>query len=332
MTRRLLAVAGGGGTITQGPLGRIPGTYGQDDLLPGGAKIRGLNLVPSEAQWNHAGNVAGDGWAVLWRWWDPDWLAAQLDDAVEFGCNVVRVMGSILGIHLGYYSRATYLAEWSELLEMCRVRGLYFYPCGNPGGVEVSPIPDATLQDEMVAWAAHIAAYRTSIAIDLVQEDHAFGASADGIALADAVRDVTTLPLTYSIIGGNPSTLGHAENDAAVTALSAIVDFYDLHWYYDPGEDDIEQYWWDGGRIAKLVIGEYGSPFSAGAAAQTARYEAVAATINHAGNSGRRPAGAFAWVARDFGDNPATEMWGLSEADGTRRTWITAPFLTIPKT
>ena len=333
MTRRLLAIAGGGGTITQGPLGRIPGTYGQDDLLPGGAKIRGVNLVAAEAQW--AQGAAGDGWSVLYEFWDADWMEAQLDDAVEYGCNVVRVMGSIRGIWLSNYTRAAYLARWSELIEMCRVRGLYLYPVGNPGGVEISDIPYATVEAEIVAWATHVAAYRTSIAIDVVQEDDAYGASADGQALLDALRDVVTLPLTYSIIGGTKSQLEHADSNAPIAALIGRVDFFDFHWYYNPAATVIEQYWWDNGAgrpTKKFLIGEYGGPFSDGAAAQTARYEAVAAAINYAGDSGRRPAGAFAWVARDFGTDTATEMWGLKTAAGGERTWITTPFKTIPKT
>lgn len=329
--RRLLAAAAGGGTITQGPLGRIPGTYGQDDLLPGGAKIRGLNLVPSYAQWVLAG---GHGWATLWKNWDAAWIEAQLDDAVEYGCNVVRVMGSVWGIELGDYTRSAYLARWSEFLEMCRARGLYVYPCGNPGGYEIASTTYATVEAEMVAWAAHVAAYRTSIAIDIVQEDDAYGASSDGQNLRDAVAAVTTLPLTYSVTGTTKSQLGHADNDAVVLALFNIVDFFDFHWYYSPGADDIEQFWWDNGvgrPLRKVVIGEYGSPYSAGAAAQTARYEAISDTINYAGDSGRRPAGAFAWVARDFGSDPATDMWGLSAADGTRRSWIITPFEAIAK-
>jgi len=37
-------------------------------------------------------------------------------------------------------------------------------------------------------------------------------------------------------------------------------------------------------------------------------------------------------VAPDFGTDPATAEWGLSEADGTRRAWIITPFETIPVT
>lgn len=328
---RLLGAAGAGGSFSGSH--RITGTFGTDDLLPGGAKIRGLNLVWSEAQWYHSGNAADDNWATGWRWWDEGWLIAQLDDAVDFGVNVVRIMGSALGIYRGYYSEATYLTEWATLIDLATARGLYMYPCFHAGNDPYdTEIPAATLQGYARNWTRSVGRTRRCIAIDIVNEDTDYAVTTDGQALASAIRGATDLPLTYSVVGGTKSQLGHADNDTVVSAINATVDFFDFHWYYNPTSTDIETYWWDGGRTKKIVIGEYGSPESAGASAQTARYEAVADAINHAGDSGRRPAGAFAWVSRDFGPSASIEKWGLSEANGTRRSWIVTPFETIPKT
>jgi len=120
-------------------------------------------------------------------------------------------------------------ARADEFIEMCRVRGPKIYPVGNPGGYEVAGIPYATLEAEMVAWAAHVTAYRTTIAIDVVQEDTDYGASTDGQNLIAAVRGVTTVPLTYSLTGSTKSQLGHSDNNTVVSALFSIVDFFDFH-------------------------------------------------------------------------------------------------------
>lgn len=258
----------------------------------------------------------------------------QLDDAVAFGCNAVRVMGSITGIHRGNYTRAAYLALWDDLNDMCETRGLYLYPCMQPGGTgdAFGDLPQTYLEAEGEAWAAHVNAYNNCIGIDVVQENHAYGSSSNGLALLRVLRRVTDLPLTYSIVGGTPSQLGHADNTAAVNSLINRVDFVDLHWYYNPASTAVEQYWWDAGYAKPLVIGEFGEDEAAGDAAQTAHYTAVAAAMAHAGDSGRRSAGAFAWCARDFVSSPSSNQWGLSTAAGVARTEMTVPFQTIPKT
>jgi hypothetical protein len=228
--------------------------------------------VPLEAQW--AAGTAGDGWSVMWEHWDADAVAAQLDDAVAYGCNVVRTMGSVLGIHLGNYTRAAYLALWDELEAMATARGLYLYPTLNPGGAERTPMSAAFLTAEARAWAAHVNAYRRCVAIDVIQEDHVWGASAAGQALLGELREVTDLPLTYSIIGGAPGQPHTAENQAARDLLRGKVDLLDLHWY-------------------------------------------IVAAVSHVGASGRRPAGAFAWCARDFVSTPTSNQWGLKSGDGS---------------
>lgn len=331
----LLAAVGRGSGFSASHL--IPGTYGQDDLLPGGGKIRGLNLVASQAQWQHAGNAAGDGWAVLWRWWDLAWLQAQLDDAVDMGVNVVRVMGSVVGIARGYYTEAAYLDLWSIFIDECTDRGLYVYPCFHPGSDSAyqTEIAQSDLEGYAARWAQRVGRTKRCIAIDIIQEDDAYGSSSNGSALKAAIRAVSDLPLTYSITGTTRSQLGHADNNDAVLDLFTTVDFFDFHWYYAPAASDIETYWWDNGPgrpFKKVVVGEFGSPLSVGAGAQTARYQAIVDCLSYEGDSGRRPAGGFAWVARDFGTNAATEKWGLSEADGTRRTYISDVFETLPVT
>jgi hypothetical protein len=271
--------------------------------------------VPLEAQW--AAGTAGDGWSVMWEHWDADAVAAQLDDAVAYGCNVVRTMGSVLGIHLGNYTRAAYLALWDELEAMATARGLYLYPTLNPGGAERTPMSAAFLTAEARAWAAHVNAYRRCVAIDVIQEDHVWGASAAGQALLGELREVTDLPLTYSIIGGAPGQPHTAENQAARDLLRGKVDLLDLHWYFDtPAANVLEVHVWPDETVP-LVIGEYGAPLSLGAATQEAQVDAIVAAVSHVGASGRRPAGAFAWCARDFVSTPTSNQWGLKSGDGS---------------
>lgn len=269
---------------------------------------------------------------MLWDIWDLPWIETQLDDAVALGCNVVRIMGSLVGLYNGRYDRATYHARWAELNDACVDRGLRLYPCMQPGNASdgISGVPQAFLETEGAAWAALINGFQNAIGIDVVQENHAFGATYNGGSLLNVIRDVTDLPLTFSIVGGTPSQLGHADNTAAMTAIRFRVDFMDLHWYHNPTSTGIETYFWDAGYDMPFLVGEFGHVASAGQAAQEARFQAVKDTIAHAGNSGRRPAGALVWDLRDAEGLATSDQYGLRDEDGVTRAYLTAIFDQIP--
>lgn len=313
--------------------GRISGTYGQDDLLPGGGKIRGCNLIPG-ANDRVAADQTGGLWAVLWDLWDTAWIEEQLDNAVVADCNVVRIMGSLVGIHYGRYGRVEYLAKWTELNTECVARGLRLYPCMQPGNIgdDITIPTNAFLRQEAAHWTALIHSFTNCIGIDVVQENHSYASSSDGKALMDTCRLYTDLPLTCSIIGGTPSQLGHADNTAAMAAVRAQVDFMDLHWYYTPAATTIETNYWDAGHTKPLVIGEFGSAASNGSTAQETHFDAVGDAINNAGDSGRRPAGAFVWDIQDCAGLATSDQWGLFDSSGAERTNLTALFNAIPIT
>lgn len=333
MLTRLLAVTGGGARFSTTHL--PAGTIGTDDLLPGGAKIRGLNITLSAAQISAAS--AGNLWASMWANWDETWMTDQLDDAVAYGCNAVRTMGSIAGIYGGEYTEADYLDLWSHFIELCADRGLYVYPCmqpGNPSDSDFGSVPYANVEAYALNWLRRVGRTRRCIGVDVVQESDAYATSTDGQSLIAAMQSASDLPMTYSVAGGTKSQLGHADNNAVVLALFDIVDYFDFHWYADPTSTDIETWWWDNGAgrpTKRVLIGEFGGQLSLGSSAQTTRYQAIVDTISYEGDSGRRPAGGFAWCARDF-NTVSSDQWGLKSADGTERTYISSVFETLPVT
>lgn len=322
MSRRLRRLtAGHHGAFT------LPWVSGAGDLLPAGGKVRGLNLGPSPAQWE-AGAYT---FQMIWAHWDQGWINACLDDAVEFGCNVVRQFGALTGIMWGVYTRAEYLALWDQLYDAATARGLHLYPCND--GVDAFQTY-ADLETEMVAFAAHINSWPfRPIGIDIIQEQPAFGVSASGIALAAAVRAVTSLPLTYSNNAPASGPAGDMSTSAFQTLLAGldpIVDFHDAHWYFDPPATELETYYWGHGYTKPILIGEFGSSQAEGSGANASRYSSVAAVMNH--SYSRRPAGALAWLARDWSTTDTSNEWGLSSSSGVRRSGMVTTFETIPKT
>lgn len=309
-----------------------PGSYGVDDLLPGGVKVRGANLTRNLTQ--HSTDPTQSS-VYLWSLWDATDVQEQMDLAVEAGCNVVRIAhGSFPVVYSGAITEATYLSRWMDIMAWAESRGLYVYATiqnGN-GKDDFSAIPYATYEGYATRLVEEIGPTRRCVAIDVVQESTAFATSASGQNLIAAVKGVTDLPCTYSIIGGDASKLGHATNDAAVSSLKDIVDFFDLHWYYNPASTDIETYWYGSGFARadfRLVVGEFGMAQSAGATAIQERYEAVASAVIADGASGHKAAGAVAWATRDYSTD-ASLKWGLFDVDDSERTYMTTPLKTIP--
>lgn len=313
----------------------IPGTYGPDDLLPGGAKIRGLNVTRNKAQ-NATTPFNADSY--MWRDWDPVGLQAQLDDAVEFGCNVVRIgHGSFTVVYSGAITEATYISRWMTLMGWAEARGLYVYPTlqnGN-GNDNFTGVPYATYEGYATRLVAELGPTQRCIGIDVVQEARPFAISTSGSNLINAVRGVTDLPCTYSLIS-QESPLGgggtQTASNVAIPTLLPIVDFFDLHWYWTPPSASVfEDYWWNFGIRSgyRVLLGEFGGKESEGGSVLEARFARIADSMAYVGASGHRPAGAITWCARDF-DTPITNQHGLSLADGTRRCYRVEPFQTIP--
>lgn len=316
--------------------GRIPGSYGADDLLPAGGKIRGGNISASlHAETDGVVGVAPENqqtsaylWAVEWRDFDnASWITHNLDLAVLQGCNVVRVIGSINGIRKGYYTRAQYHAKWDLLRDMCVARGLYLYPCAQSTTYdEFSSIATGDYLAEVVAWAQHINDYQRCIGIDLVSEGDTFAQSTAGLNLYNAVKQVTNLPLTYSFVGsGGDPTL------ATVRAATANRrDFADIHQYFNPSASAVETAYWGVGQTQPFLVGEFGSPVSAGQSTQTARFQAIHDEVAYVGASARRLAGAFVWSIQDSDTTPGNQ-YGLYDLSNVERTYLSTVFATFPK-
>lgn len=304
------------------------GDYGQDDLLPDGGKVRGMNIAPAPEAF--VGLPAGKSvWTRLWGdTYSEAYMLSQVQKAAALGCNVIRVMGNLGGILDGDYDRATYLARWDHLNDICAQRGIYLYPCSTPGN-DVQWVYNASMLAEQLAFAEHVEAYGRCIGLDIVQELYSFAASADGLALINAVRAAVSLPLTYSLLSSD-SVL--SSNLAKRDALRSRVDFFDHHWHSTPTVGDVETYYWDEGETKPLLIGEFGNPVSVGDAAQNLHYRRVRDTISVAGGvSGRRGAGAISWCVSDWQDTDPTEQWGAFDIDGVPRPSLTSVVQSILK-
>lgn len=302
--------------------------------MPGGAKIRGMNIAPPPAAFVDI-PVGVSVWSRLWGdCWDlDDWIIPNLDRIASHGCNVVRAMGSLVGILNDDYDRATYLSRWDDFNAAAANRGLYIYPCAQPGThSSEAELASAEMLAEMLAFTEHVHEYRTCIGIDVVQELHAWASSAPATTLMNSLREVTDLPLTYSF-RGTDSVL--PTNVAKRDDVRDKVDFFDLHWYYSPAADgtDMETYYWADGETKPVLIGEFGDPLSAGSAAQNLRYRRIRTTINATGaSSGRRTAGGIQWVTTDWQNTDPTDQWGAYDIAGVERTYLTDVIEEIAKT
>ena len=311
------------------PSGRIPGGYGPDSILPNGARIRGSNIL---RPWG----LSAPGvpyFAGQWTAFDAcfPWFVECMDAAASIGCNVVTVFGSAWPVAGGHMSETAYLDAWDAVIAAAEERDLYVYAKAQSYYVDdFELLTLADLLEVIVPWAERIHRTRRIAGIDLVQEGQPWArttAGTDGRTLYDAVKEVTDLSCTYSIIGSlaNPT-------EPTQRATLAFVDYFDLHWYFDPPATAFETYF-DSGEGRRIMIGEFGRPLGDGAAAQETRYQAVANALNHAGDSGRRPSGGIQWSLADYDDDANVgNLYGMFSNALVERTNLTAIFETISKT
>lgn len=290
-----------------------------DDLLAGGAKVRGVNLTVEPSA----------DWVDLWTDWDWDgWIKQQIDRVATLdGVNVIRAMGSYQAVHDGL-SEATYLARWAQLAAYVDSLGLRLYPCGGDRVGDtpyVAPYYDNSfVSDLAIATISAVSDY-DPIGFDIVNEQPDWARqSIYGGAVASSIRAAhPTVPLTMSRAVTTDALASQLYNFASV---SPFVDFHDVHVFGTLTSTIFNAYWTQ--ETKPLLLGEYGAPVSDGQAAQEARYNAVKAILNNT-SQGRRLAGGLAWAAQDQGTADA-DKFGLFANDGTERTYLTSIFESMP--
>lgn len=323
-------------TRQTGPLpGRRPG-----DLLPGGAKIRGVNITATLAQEaiaaGHYPNL--DRWRVMWSQWDATAIQTALDRAVAVGANCVRIQGSPYALYTSTITQAAYFTLWDQLSAWCQQRGLFLYPTGADGGPNdlFGGVPAATQITLLTAWAAHMGTLPDVIGLDLVQENDSYRTSSTALNIYQSVKAVTSLPCTYSTFASMDVT-----GNLAPTYLADRMDYFDFHVYYGGASTAPLDAYWTAGGTRPVVIGEFSHTISQNfnADAWIQRYNEVKALVTHIGPAGQRVAGAQCWASGDSypwspaGSPPFSpgDNFGLFDDAGVERTWITNVLRTFPK-
>jgi len=261
-----------GGVATLDAVGRVPAgqipvvrpvpAVGARSFLPNGVKLRGANLVvkPSHPLTN-SGFTNQGAWARYYEEWDwTGWIKPQIDRAIYEGMNGIRQIGDVFGLKLGYYSEATYLAHWAQLIEYCAANNLYVYATGGSelhfGGASY-----AEVAAYIAAYASFVNQYPNVIALDVLQEipDATSGRIANLKIVRDACKAANpNLPMTFSMAAVNGFNAV-----ATVQALDPIVDFFDGHGYSTVTELSLNNIpgsgYYTSTHPKPLMIGEFGA-------------------------------------------------------------------------
>ena len=333
VNRLALAPAASPATVTasSGVLTRTSGklTTSQSwQLLPSSQYGRGSNISFSYNTASYPFNGSQQGWPTLWGLaWNIDEVARRIDHVSVIGGNVIRMPGTVSGIYKGYLSRATYFERWRQVSQRCQERGLFLYPyLADYFNDDFAATPAATVQAEVTAAAAFLHTLPDIIGLDLVQETpDSFPASTAGVSIYNAVKAVTTLPLTYSSL----STL------SALPPVNAPVskDFHDYHIYSDPSAADATALttYWSGGGTKPVFFGEFGNN---GTDASATRLQNVRNLMaNTTGSGGQRVAGGCNWGIEDFvlaGGGDLSGLFAGPVGAYAEKTSLTAVMRTIP--
>lgn len=298
---------------------RVPMRRSAMILNAEGIKFRGGNIVPKATD--------GGLWTNLYNNWDwAGWIKPQVDNIAAIGANAIRLVGGPDGVLNGTYTQATYLAHWKQLLDYCASKNLYVYAAGgdNPQMTNGKTILDA--QPILVAHASLLELYANAIAFDVWQESNGLVTAADGTTVTNAIRAVSTLPLTFSHTNVTAALMADATFLASSGAygFGGIVDFFDVHVYFNAALADLNALW--ALTSLPLMIGEFGAAQNNTQAQQTVIYQRVRDFM------ATRPdvMGAFVWAITDQ-DTVNTNQWGVFDSSFVYRAWIGDVFKTFPR-
>lgn len=293
-------------------------------LLPGGARVRGSNIVPQAAH---------QDWHWLWRDWAwTDWIKWQIDLLAGLtGANTVRVMGTYKAIYDATLTEADYLDRWDQLATYVADLGMYLYPCtgGDFAGAYGYTPTSSFVAEQAAQVAERLRDYPNIIGIDLVQERQSW-AKTEGEMVRSAVLQEIDVPLTFSIASTSQADFA---NTTWRSEIANVVDFFDYHINgHTPDSTEFTDDYWTA-QPRPLLIGEFGAPLSLGSVAQAARYSAVStnagSTATRSDGTAVKCAGCLSWAITDQ-DTINTNQWGMFDATGAERTYLTDVFEALP--
>jgi hypothetical protein len=230
--------------------------------------VKGLFLAP-----NMAAATWGDMWGPHWTW--DGWVKPQVDVAVALGANAIKTGIPMLPYLRGGAEANDATTRIRQFQAYCLEHGLMVLWVAAPSDFFGT---GAQISSALQSFASVAEDFPNVIEIDVINEINLWGpalpdATAAASTLATAVRAVTAIPLTTSII-----TYGVPDwRSPWVEALGGIVDLFDFHPYYASGDATIA----DARTFRELtsgrpyLMGECGLELFNGAAAQTARWEAA---------------------------------------------------------
>jgi hypothetical protein len=284
--------------------------------LVSGVTLRGANLTIRSTH--------TQAWLSLFDEWDwTGWVKYQIDLAASAGCNCIRLIGDVAGVHMGTFSAATYRTRWAQLIDYCDSIGMYVYVAGGGQSQFDIPSPSMTQADiiaVLVELGAELDGRSNVVAFDIIQETGSSWALTNAKAVTEAVRAVCDRPVTYSFPLISKPTLASINFR---NTLRPYVDFFDYHVYMDFDATTLLGNYW-ANESAPLVVGEFGSAGTQ--AEQEARYDGVLAAVTADAGDSRRVAGSLAWSVVDGG----TGTYGLFSDAGVERAHLTDRLALFP--
>lgn len=304
-------------------------------------------------------------WPDLWNArWNAATVALQLAAIKGLGANCVKVTGGTTaetdanGTH-AYPSETTYRPRRQFFLRQCRRLGLMVYwTLGNGGGTLVGADGSerAALMPPLVALAASLGVDGRDVivALDLCNEFNNTinpastwsansarpnaGVIADMAAFVTAVRAVTALPLSASVVVSSPGAL--ASNGFIDLQHDLRLDFHDIHPYYQdapnpggynpdglvPASADMAALEGRTKFLGSYLIGEIGCALTAGASFQARWFDGIGAIM-------RRPRcrGAVMFILADYETKYRYGIYADTDTSFTTpRPGMSAPFARWP--
>lgn len=281
-------------------------------------KIRGGNIIPVPQNGYH--------WIDLWATWD--WygtIKPQIDATIAAGGNAVRITQEVAEVLGGTaiigstapLSIGTLLARYTQLLNYCRLKGIYCYAAIG-SGVEIVTLGFTSTQ--MLAVQGPVVSllnqYQDVVfGIDYVDEVMSWVAATSATAVATyaavvypALKALTSIPLTMSCPNSTYNGLTSAlfSDTATMATLDPYLDYYEFHLYYAPAINDIAPVL--AATTKPILIGEAGSSATDTSASRTARFQAFQQLAARGEINGM-----FAWATFDQDTLPAN-CWGLYQS------------------
>jgi hypothetical protein len=259
------------------------------------------------------------GWPAMWSAWNWDgWIKPQIDLMVGngVGCNAVRVQGAAYAVQNGTIPMGTYLARWTQLIEYCRERGVYVYPCGCTVDNDTSfALPVATMGAVFAEIFRHHQAFDNVIGIDIIQEMSLEDVPTQDIRrpylqalLLDIKSRGVTLPLTYST--GELIDLGYPWG----LSIAPFVDFIDVHSYYRTAVVGQLDAYLTGYPYKDIIMGEAGAEIAWSTA--DAQFSTLRSCVNLMNGGHPNLRGMLIWSSTDP-SVAAGKGWGQYAYDNT---------------